>query len=83
VTAHALGGGLYGIFAPAGVALELSPDGAEFREVAAAAAVDPGNGTCEHLPVRLILPEGQQARFIRLALRPLKGWLMLSEVEVH
>jgi hypothetical protein len=83
VTAHALGGGLYGIFAPAGVALELSPDGAEFREVAAAAAVDPENGTCEHLPVRLILPEGQQARFIRLALRPLKGWLMLSEVEVH
>ncbi|MBM3475913.1 MAG: DUF4855 domain-containing protein [Armatimonadetes bacterium] len=83
VTVHSLGGGLYGILAPGGAALELSDEGTDFREVASATAQDPGGEVCVQVPIALKPEREETARFLRVKVRPSREWLMLSEITVH
>ncbi len=83
VTVHALGGGLHGVYAPGRVLVETSQDGRQFAPPAAVAHTDPGDGTCGHVPIVVELPEGAEGRYVRVGLENLRGWTLLSEVEVQ
>jgi hypothetical protein len=83
VTVHALGGGLYGIIAPGGAALELSKDGTDFREVASTTTQDPGGQVCVEAPITLKPEREETERFVRVKVQPSKQWLMLSEITVR
>jgi len=83
VTVHSLGGGRYGIFAPAQAELDLSSDGVSFRSVASTTAQDLGGNVCAYVPLALTPPGGQRARFVRVRVRPSEQWLMLSEISVR
>lgn len=83
VTVHALGGGLHGAFAPGRIVAEVSADGEGFTVVAEAIQTDPEDGTCVHVPITVRLPEPSPARFVRVRLEDLRGWTLLSEIEVQ
>jgi hypothetical protein len=83
VTVHSLGGGLYGIIAPGGAALEPSEDGTSFREVASVTTQDPGGQVCVQVPITLKPEREESGRFVRVKVQPSKQWLMLSEITVR
>ena len=83
VTVHALGGGLHGVYAPGRVLVETSGDDRQFASLAEVAHTDPGNDTCGHVPIVVELPEGAEGRYVRVGLEDLRGWTLLSEVELQ
>jgi hypothetical protein len=81
VGVHALGGGLYGIFAPRSVSVRVSADGREWLAAVSVEVADPGGSTAAHIVATV--PVGATARFVQVTAEPSRGWLMLSEVEIR
>ncbi len=83
VAVWAMRGGLYGIFAPARVSLEVSDDGVAWRAAGAAeseALPEPGE-VAEAAEYRVAA--GAAARWVRVTVTPSRGWAMVSELSIR
>ncbi len=86
VTVWSLRGGQYGIFAPEQVNVEVSTDGHNWTGVGSAERADGGEdgNECVPAPYRVVTTADRllRARYVRVRIRPARGWSMVSEVEV-
>ena len=82
VRAYVLGGGTGAVFLPRDIRVSLSTDGRAWTPPVAATLSRPEEK--EHTLGVWALAEvnPQKARYVRLHLRPTRGWMMLGEVEV-
>jgi hypothetical protein len=85
VTAWSLRGGLYGIYAPAEVSAEASLDGQAWTPLGRAPrdeATEDGK-SCVGMACRIAVPPDTRARWLRISVKAVRGWAMLSEVVVE
>ncbi len=82
IRAYVLGGGAGAVFLPRDIRVSLSTDGRAWTPPVAATLPRPEEK--EHTLGVWALAEvnPQKARYVRLHLRPTRGWMMLGEVEV-
>jgi len=85
VVTWTLAGGLYGIYAPASVLVELSADGVTWQQAGSVArpADLTEDGALKALPLEVASAAPRLARMVRVTVRGGRGWTMLSEVEVE
>jgi hypothetical protein len=85
VIVWSLRGGLHGIYAPEQVAVLGSDDGGRWTELGLvhSDAGEEDGKSCVAAPFRLKLGAPRHLRYLRIVVRPKRGWAMLSEIEVR
>ncbi|MEI6504160.1 MAG: hypothetical protein WCP21_24365 [Armatimonadota bacterium] len=81
VTVWSLTGSHAGICLPSSVLLSGSADGQSWRELGAASPAEAPAEPSTACPFTLRLP-GQSAHYLRVRVKPARGWSMLSEIQV-